>query len=233
MGCYEVISTPLQPTYPAINSSVNARSTNTSRGNSFCLTVAPSQGSTAAAVLAGVRYGGGTPSVALWTRELGDRLVQQYQQYIQQQLTQQDSMTGDEDRDNSFDESSPYMVHMHAALQQQQQQRLDGLYPHHHTHHNHHQQQQGLPHSGLSSRHPSLSARSHVSSSSKAAGVRRSGGSADMLTKHQQQQQHLGLVGQSAMTVPGAWQQIASSLFGVRLVPAAAMGPSTGSPSEG
>jgi hypothetical protein len=234
MGCYEVLTPPLYQTCPGINASTAARSNTASRGNSFCLTVTPSEGSTAVpAVPSGLRYSSGTPSVALWTRELGDRLVQQYQQYIQQQLTQQGSMAGDEDRDNSFDESSPYMVHVHAAMQQQQQQQhLDGLYSHrHHHHHQQQQQQQGLSQPG--SRQPSLSAKSHVSSSSKAAGIKRSSGSADLLTKHHQQQQ-LGLVGRSAsLTLPGAWQQIASSLFGVRLVPAGALGTGTGSPSEG
>lgn len=186
MGCYEIL-TPSDPAYPGhVNSS--GSSTKGAHG--------PLQGKHRGAVC-----------VQLWTRELGERLVQQYQQYIQQQLSRQGALDLQDElgRDNSFDEEAPYMLHG----------RLGALQEHHQP------LQQQHPHLGLGG----LRQLSVGRSSSRSLGV--SGGHVveygdrqlSASSRRQQQQQHsprAGMMGRSAsMTVPHSWQQMTSSLFGV------------------
>lgn len=189
MGCYEIL-TPSDPAYPGhVNSSAS---------------------STEGALSPGGKRRGGV-CVQLWTRELGERLVQQYQQYIQQQLSRQGALDLQDElgRDNSFeDEAAPYMLHG----------RLGALQEHHQP------LQQQHPHLGLGG----LRQLSVGRSSSRALGGVTGGHVADYGDRQQlgasrrlqQQQQHspphAGMVGRSAsMTVPHSWQQMTSSLFGV------------------
>lgn len=194
MGCYEVL-TPSDPAYPDRTNS------------STCSPLGKSKG---------------TACVQLWTRELGDKLVQQYQQYIQLQLSRQGDLDlPEEGLDNSFDEEAPYMMHARlGAVQAQQAEKA-------HQHQHQHPQQ---PHLGLAGlRQLSMVGRGSRGLGSQSGQLSEyySGG---LSKKHQQQSPH-GLVGRSAsMTVPHSWQHISSSLFGVGTMPA---GPASTSGASG
>lgn len=164
----------------------------------------------------------GAACVQLWTRELGDRLVQQYEQYIQHQITRHSSL-GAEDEDNSFDEEAPYMVSAGAHGQHQQQQ--------------HHHQPGGLRQSsadragrGLQSTSKSFGGGGGDAAVSGTHRMRSLHSQQSQQHHHHQQDHHRqhqhSVVGRSASMTMG-WGQVASSLFGVGTVPAASMGGGT------
>jgi hypothetical protein len=195
MGCYEVLN-PSDPAYPGRrNSSSSGENRANGQGNGRQ----------------------GAPCVQLWTKELGDKLVHQYQQYIQLQLSGQGELDlPEEGLDNSFDEEAPYMAHARLGTRQHQhQQRLQ-------------QQQQGL--AGL--RQLSVVGRSSSRSLGGPGGY--GGELGGQPGRKQQQQSPHGVVGRSAsMTVPHSWQQMTSSLFGVGVVPAGGASEGAGSGGDG
>jgi hypothetical protein len=196
MGCYEVLN-PSDPAYPG-------------RRNSS------SSGDTRADGKDGRHKG--APCVQLWTKELGDKLVHQYQQYIQLQLSRQGDLDlPEEGLENSFDEEAPYMAHARLGALQHQE-RLQQ------------QQRQGL--AGL--RQLSVLGRSSSRSLGGPSGYGAEFGG--QLGRRQQQQQRSphGMVGRSAsMTVPHSWQQMTSGLFGVGVVPAGGTSEGAGSGFDG
>lgn len=190
MGCFEVLK-PSDPAYPGRCNSSSGGGDNRADGKDSRRK--------------------GAPCVQLWTKELGDKLVHQYQQYIQLQLSRQGDLDlPEEGLDHSFDEEAPYMAHARlGALQHQHQERLQ-------------QQHQGL--AGL--RQLSVVGRSSSRSLGRPSGYGTEFGG-QLSRKQQQQQSPHGVVGRSAsMTVPHSWQHMTSSLFGVGVVP-------TGGASEG
>jgi len=204
MGCYEVLS-PADPAYPHYGTNSSGSGTGNTAGTS-------SKQHTAIGC------------VQLWTKDLGDKLVQQYQMYIQQQLTRQPSLGTEEglELDNSFDEEAPYMARARRAAQQQHhlQQQLQSSSQHQHQHQLQQQHSLGLR---------QLSVAGRTSSQRVGGGGAVGPGTLGHSSSRQQQQQQHGLAGRSmSMTIPYSWQQVTSTLFGLGSIQPTASGP-TGS----
>lgn len=168
-----------------------------------------------------------------WTKELGDKLVAQYQQYLQQQISSGRDLTllnpedgtGCEDNFDDYDEEAPYTL---GRLQKPQKMLQGNNRPHAH------QQQQGMQQGGVSASGSSRNqqqqrppaARSNSGSFGKGPlGSLGVGTAGSGWHQKEHQKEHHGLVGRSAsMTVPHSWQAMTSSLFGVGVVPAAEKG---------
>ena len=178
-----------------------------------------------------------------WTKELGDKLVAQYQQYLQQQISSgrdlsmlnPEDETGCEDNNScgDCDEEAPYTLGRHHhpkphkgilqgnSHQQQQQQQQQGM------------QQGGASASGngrnqqqqQQQRPPAGRSNSGSFGKSPFGGLSGLGVGSPAPGGGRYHKEHHGLVGRSAsMTVPHSWQAMTSSLFGVGVVPAAEKG---------